>query len=188
MKKIHKGNIAINIFSSLEKIIPSIGMAGLTILVALETTLRYLFGTMILGMEEVAVLLALYCYLLGAASASRDNDHIRVNVLDEFPLPMKIRWAIKVISGLISVGVTGAFAYISIRYGMSVAKSNLTIIPLGISKLFAVLPLIIGFCLMFIHEIKWFIRPFLNQGNKLRINTNTLSTCDSLEEKGEVNG
>ncbi|GAI74227.1 unnamed protein product, partial [marine sediment metagenome] len=135
MKKIQTGNIAINMVSSMEKLIPSIGMAGLTILVALETILRYLFGTMILGMEEVAVLMALYCYLLGAACASRDNDHIKVNVLDEFPIPMKIRWTINILAGIISVGVTGAFAYISIRYGMSVAKSNLAIIPLGISKL-----------------------------------------------------
>ena len=188
MKKNHIGNIAINIFSFTEMVIPSIGMAGLTILVVLGTILRYVFGTMILGMEEVAVLLALYCYLLGAACASRDNDHIRVNVLDEFPLPVKIRMAIKVISGLISVGITGAFAYISILYGLSVAKSNLTIIPLGISKLFTVLPLIIGFCLMFIHEIKWFIRLFLNRGNKLEINTNPLLACDNLGKKGEVNG
>jgi len=161
-------------------------MASLTILVALGTVLRYVFGTMILGMEEVAVLMALYCYLLGAACASRDNDHIIVNVLEEFSIPLKIRWAIKIFSEIISIGVTGAFTYISILYGMSVVKSNLTIIPLGISKLFAVLPLVIGFCLMFIHEIKWFIRVFLNRGNNLRINAH--STCGNLEEKGEVNG
>jgi len=187
MKKNKTGNIAINIFSHTEKLIPCIGMAGLTILVALGTLLRYVFGTMILGMEEVAVLMALYCYLLGAACASRDNDHIRVNVLEEFSIPLKIRWAIKIFSGIISMGVTGAFTYISILYGMSVAKSNMAIIPLGISKLFAVLPLIIGFSLMFIHETKWFVQVVLNQGNDLEIN-DQLTACAKLKEKGEVNG
>lgn len=185
MKKFQTGNIIINILSSLEKVIPSIGMVGLTILVAYSTLLRYVFETTILGMEEVAILMALYCYFLGAASASRDNDHIKVNILEEFPIPVKIRWAINMLVGIVSVGVTGSFAYISILYGMAVAKSNLTIIPLGISKLFAVLPLIIGFCLMFMHEIKWLIRVLFNRQKNSTIDTKL--PCGNLEEKGKIN-
>ena len=185
MKTFQIRNKAIDIFSYMEKVIPSIGMAGLTILVAYGTILRYFFDTSILGMEEVAILMALYCYLLGAACASSEKDHIKVNVLDEFPIPLKIRWAINMIVSIISVVVTGAFAFICILYGIAVAKSNLTIIPLGISKLFAVLPLILGFCLMFMHETKWLIRVLFNRRKNLAINTQL--PCGNLEGEVEDN-
>lgn len=155
MQESRNGNIILRSFSFLETFLPTLAMFGIASLVAIEAILRYGFNTSILGMEEVAIIIGLYCYLLGSACSSRDNNHIKVNLLDDVPLSKNTRKVFSIISGIVSVIVTGIFFYISLKYGISVKASGMKVVPLGISKLFQVLPLILGFGIMFIHEIIW---------------------------------
>jgi len=150
---------------SIEKMIAIIGMCGLTVLVAYGTILRYIFQTSILGMEETAILMGLYCYFFGATAATNENDTIKVSILDDVYMLPKVRRAIKVLSSIVSLVVTIAFTYISIMYVISLKKTNVLIVPLNISKLFAVLPLIMGFFLMSTHEIKWLKYSLLNKNS-----------------------
>jgi len=148
-------NIIESLLFSIEKMITIIGMIGLTVLIAYGTILRYIFKTSILGMEETAILMGLYCYFFGVTAAINENDKIKVSILDDVYILPKIRRVMKVFSSIVSLVVIIAFAYISINYAISIKKINVLIVPLNISKLFAVLPLIVGFILMSIHEIKW---------------------------------
>ena len=136
-----------------ESAIPAIGMVGIVLLVALGTILRYFFDTGILGMEETAIQLGLYSYLIGASAASFDHKEIKVNILDEFQMSKNKQLFIDIIKTLVSLLVTAFFAFVSFQYGIYAVEKNLMITPINISKLFSILPLIIGFTLMFLHEL-----------------------------------
>ena len=133
-------------------------------------------------MEEVAIIIGLYCYLLGSACSSRDNNHIKVNLLDDVPLSKSIRKAFDIIGGIVSVIVTGVFLYVSIKYGISVKATGMTVVPLGISKVFQVLPLILGFAIMFIHEIKWLYINTFKRDNSADKNTSA-ECCNDMQKE-----
>lgn len=136
-----------------ESAIPAIGMVGIVLLVALGTILRYFFDTGILGMEETAIQLGLYSYLIGASAASFEHKEIKVNILDEIQMSENKQFIIDIIKTLVSLLVTAFFAYVSFQYGIYAIEKKLMITPINISKLFSILPLIIGFSLMFLHEL-----------------------------------
>jgi len=158
MKEYESANKLTNIFYSIENIISTIAMFTVLVFVFIGATLRYAFSTSIVGMEEVTLVIALYCYFFGAACASRSRDHIRVNIIDELLENSKINWIINLFKSMVSVFVTFAFCYVSIIYGIFVIEAKITLSPLGVSKIVVVSSLIIGFFLMAIHETIWFIR------------------------------
>ena len=92
MKEYESASKLENIFYSIENFISTITMITVLVFVFIGTILRYVFSTSIVGMDEVTLLIALYCYFFGASCASRSRDHIRVNIIDELLENSKINW------------------------------------------------------------------------------------------------
>jgi len=178
MKEHESANKLANIFYSIENIILTITMITVLVFVFIGTILRYVFSTSIVGMDEVTLVIALYCYFFGASCASRSRDHIRVNIIDELLANKKIYWIINLFKSMVSIFVTIAFCYVSILYGIFVLEAKITLSPFGVSKIVVVSSLIIGYFLMTVHETVWFIR--LIRGN---IDKNKK---DNLLKKGGV--
>lgn len=63
-------------------------LTGLIIIVAVgqfvQVVTRYVFQVPVMGLEEIMLYPTLWLYILGAVSASRDDNHIRANVLELF--------------------------------------------------------------------------------------------------------
>jgi len=179
MKEYESASKLENIFYSIENFISTITMITVLIFVFIGTTLRYVFSTSIVGMDEVTLLIALYCYFFGASCASRSKDHIRVNIIDELLANTKINWIINLFKSMISIFVTIVFCYFSIIYGIFVLEAKVTLSPLGVSKIIVISSLIIGFFLMAMHETVWLIRLIrkkIDKGKKENL----------LEKKGVI--
>jgi len=152
MKKNEGVNKLSRVIYSMETIVSTVTMIIMLIFVFTGTVLRYFFSTSIVGMEELTVVIALYCYFIGASCASRDGSHIKVNIIDELLESSKFDWVFISIRSLAAIGINLIFFYVAITYGSFVVGKNLSLSPLGISKLYVVAGLIIGFFLMAMHE------------------------------------
>jgi len=53
-----------------------------TVLVMIEVILRYVFAHPLMGVEELATLVACWLYFIGSAHASRERSHIMADVLN----------------------------------------------------------------------------------------------------------
>ena len=152
MKQYEEVNKLTSVIYSMETFISSITMVIMLIFVFTGTVLRYFFSTSIVGMEELTVVIALYCYFLGASCASRDGGHIKVNIIDELLESSKFDWLFTSLRSIAAIGINLIFFYVAITYGIFVVEKKLSLSPLRVSKLFVVASLIIGFFLMSMHE------------------------------------
>ncbi|MCZ4353499.1 TRAP transporter small permease subunit [Roseovarius aestuarii] len=63
-------------------------LTGLIIVVAfgqfVQVVTRYVFQVPVMGLEEMMLYPTLWLYILGAVNASREDNHIRANVLELF--------------------------------------------------------------------------------------------------------
>lgn len=64
---------------------------------------RYLLEIPVMGMEELMMYPILWLYMLGAVNASRENTHIRANVLDVFIKSPRKQSILAVVSDVLSI-------------------------------------------------------------------------------------
>ncbi|MPV85183.1 TRAP transporter small permease [Ostreibacterium oceani] len=64
---------------------------------------RYVLEVPVMGMEELIMYPILWLYMLGAVNASRENTHIRANVLDVFIKSPRKQNILAIISDVISI-------------------------------------------------------------------------------------
>lgn len=86
-----------------------IGLAALLIL------LRNVFGSGLLWGDELLRILVLWLGLLGAVAASRDDNHIKIDVLSKL-LPQRIRLAARMLLDLFTALVCGIIAWHAGRF------------------------------------------------------------------------
>ncbi len=90
----------------------------LTTLVLLATSqilLRNIWGTGIVWSDPLLRVLVLWLALLGAMAATRDNNHIRIDILSRF-LPEPLRKLSRRITDLFAAVVSGLVAWHSARF------------------------------------------------------------------------
>lgn len=152
MKKYQNMKKPLKALYFVENIFCSFAMVVLLFSVFSVTVLRYIFNTSIVGFEEATLTIALYCYFIGAAVASRDGEQIKVNIIDEILERSHFKWVFPLMRSALTIIISIIFLYVSIDYGSFVLEKKLTISPLGISKFVAVASMIIGFLLIAFHE------------------------------------
>lgn len=64
---------------------------------------RYILEIPVMGMEELMMYPILWLYMLGAVNASRENTHIRANVLDVFITDPRKQAKLSVIADVLSI-------------------------------------------------------------------------------------
>jgi len=137
----------------IETLIPALGVALVVTSVIIGAVLRYVFNTLILGLEEVSVLIAIYTFFVGAALASRAKVQIRVNIIDIISISPYIRHIIDTSVAFASAAVCVVFTYWIFSFSQWTVKANITIPPLGWPKLVQSFSLLLGLALMSLHHL-----------------------------------
>ena len=127
-------------------------LTGLILIVALgqfvQVITRYVLQIPVMGLEETMMYPTLWLYIFGAVNASRENTHIRANVLEIFLTTERQHTVLAIIGELISL-VVGlwllTWAWDFTRYAWRVWKESPT---LYIPTFFSDVALVVGLILM----------------------------------------
>lgn len=93
-----------------------IGLLLLMILLAsLQILLRNVFDTGLVWADELLRIQVLWVGLLGAVAASRDDNHINIDLLTRF-LPPRLRLAVRVVVDLFTCTVCTLLAWHALRF------------------------------------------------------------------------
>lgn len=97
---------------SLENVLLAIILFAMIGLAAYQVALRNLFGSGIGWADEALRLMVLWAAIVGAVAASRDNVHLRIDLLSRF-LSRTGRMTTAVVADLFTVAVAGILAWYS---------------------------------------------------------------------------
>ncbi|WP_370278953.1 TRAP transporter small permease [Pontibacterium sp.] len=133
----------------------SVLLTGLICLVALgqfvQVITRYVLEVPVMGLEESLLYPTMWLYLLGAVNASRENTHIRANVLEIFLSTRRAHTLLAIIGEVISLVVGCWLTYWAWRftkYSLRVWKESPT---LYIPTFYVDVALITGLVLMMLY-------------------------------------
>ncbi len=122
---------------------------------------RYVLQIPVMGLEETMAYPALWLYVLGAVNASRENTHIRANVLEIFLKTPRQHVILAIIGEVISL-IVGlwllSWSWEFTRYSWRVWKESPT---LYIPTFYAEVALTIGLALMMIYTAIHLVRHIL---------------------------
>lgn len=112
---------------------------------------RYVLQIPVMGLEETMLYPTLWLYILGAVNASRENTHIRANVLEIWLTTTRQHTVLAIIGEIISL-IVGlwllSWAWDYTRYAWRVWKESPT---LYIPTFYSDVALVIGLTLMMIY-------------------------------------
>ncbi|WP_137702104.1 TRAP transporter small permease [Marimonas lutisalis] len=112
---------------------------------------RYVLQVPVMGLEETMLYPTLWLYIFGAVNASRENTHIRANVLEIFISTEKGHTILAIVGEIISL-IVGlwllSWAWDFTRYAWRVWKESPT---LYIPTFYSDVALVVGIALMMIY-------------------------------------
>ena len=130
-------------------------LTGLISIVALgqfvQVITRYVLQVPVMGLEETMLYPTVWLYMLGAVNASRENTHIRANVLEIFLTTERQHIVLAIVGEIISLIVglwLWSWAWDYTRYAWRVWKESPT---LYIPTFYSDVALIVGMTLMMIY-------------------------------------
>ncbi len=119
---------------------------------------RYVLQIPVMGLEETMAYPTIWLYILGAVNASRENSHIRANVLEIFLKTPRQHTVLAIIGEVISL-IVGlwllSWAWDFTRYSWRVWRESPT---LYIPTFYSDVALAIGICLMMMYTVVHFIQ------------------------------
>lgn len=144
----------------------SVLLTGLICLVAvgqfIQVITRYVLELPVMGLEESLLYPTLWLYVLGAVNASRENTHIRANVLEIFLKTPRQFAALAVLGEVLSL-VIGCWltywAWDFTKYSLRVWKESPT---LYIPTFYVDVALLIGMVLMMLYTA-WHLLQHIRQ-------------------------
>ncbi|WP_375748550.1 TRAP transporter small permease [Vibrio sp. HN007] len=132
----------------------SLLLTGLICLVALgqfiQVITRYVLEIPVMGLDETLLYPTLWLYVLGAANASRENSHIRANVLDIFLHKEQQKTILAIIGETLSLVIGSWLTYWAwdfTKYSLRVWKESPT---LYIPTFYVDIALLVGLVLMMV--------------------------------------
>ena len=137
-------------------------LTGLICLVALgqfvQVITRYVLQVPVMGLEETMLYPTIWLYILGAVNASRENTHIRANVLEIFLKSDRAHRVLAIIGEVISL-VVGlwllSWAWEYTRYAWRVWRESPT---LYIPTFYSDVALVVGLALMMAYTAMHLVR------------------------------
>lgn len=144
-------------------------LTGLILIVALgqfvQVITRYVLQVPVMGLEETMMYPTLWLYIFGAVNASRENTHIRANVLEIWLKTDRQHTILAIIGEVISL-IVGlwllSWAWDFTRYAWRVWKESPT---LYIPTFYSDVALLVGLSLMMIYTA-WHLWGHLRSLNK----------------------
>ena len=112
--------------------------------VCLQIILRYVFRSPLLGLEEIALLVVLWLWFFGMASASEKRFHISGGL----PVTRQsIQNTMKMVYPFICVTVTLVFCYLTYLYCQWAIQADIRSVALTIPYIFSTLGVLLGLVL-----------------------------------------
>lgn len=144
-------------------------LTGLILIVALgqfvQVITRYILQVPVMGLEETMMYPTLWLYIFGAVNASRENTHIRANVLEIWLKTDRQHTILAIIGEVISL-IVGlwllSWAWDFTRYAWRVWKESPT---LYIPTFYSDVALLVGLTLMMIYTA-WHLWGHVRSLNK----------------------
>ncbi|PVZ72412.1 TRAP transporter small permease [Pelagibaculum spongiae] len=137
-------------------------LTGLICLVAggqfIQVITRYVLEIPVMGLEETLLYPTLWLYVLGAVNASRENTHIRANVLEIFLKTTKQATILAIVGEVISITVglwLTWWAWDFTKYSLRVWKESPT---LYLPTFYMDMALFVGLVLMMIYTFTHLIK------------------------------
>ena len=119
---------------------------------------RYVFQIPVMGLEETMAYPTVWLYILGSVNASRENTHIRANVLEIFVKTERGHTILTIIGEIISL-IVGlwllSWAWDFTRYSWRVWRESPT---LYIPTFYSDVALVVGMTLMMIYTAAHLVR------------------------------
>lgn len=119
---------------------------------------RYVFQIPVMGLEETMAYPTVWLYILGSVNASRENTHIRANVLEIFVKTERGHTLLTIIGEIISL-IVGlwllSWAWEYTRYSWRVWRESPT---LYIPTFYSDVALVVGMTLMMIYTAAHLVR------------------------------
>lgn len=119
---------------------------------------RYVFQIPVMGLEETMAYPTVWLYILGSVNASRENTHIRANVLEIFVKTERGHTILTIIGEIISL-IVGiwllSWAWEYTRYSWRVWRESPT---LYIPTFYSDVALVVGMTLMMIYTAAHLVR------------------------------
>lgn len=144
-------------------------LTGLILIVALgqfvQVITRYVLQVPVMGLEETMMYPTLWLYIFGAVNASRENTHIRANVLEIWLKTDRQHTILAIIGEIISLAVGMwllSWAWDFTRYAWRVWKESPT---LYIPTFYSDVALLVGLTLMMIYTA-WHLLGHVRSLNK----------------------
>lgn len=110
-------------FASALRWIMFISLLGLALVMVCQVLMRYVLQWPFLGIEEMAPLLALWCYFAGMIYSTRHRSHIEGGVLRSLSSNPAVINAARLVGTAVSLGALLVFIY----YAYSIAQFNVSI-------------------------------------------------------------
>lgn len=155
---VKSGRIFNRCVHTLEDYFLSAGVVMISVLILSEAILRYLTSSMPMGIEELALLIAAWVYLIGIAMGTREDRQITVDIINMLPIPRKIDRIMNLGGDVVMILVAGIFFSYSIFYCIDVHNAGITIPAFYISLLVRELALPVGLFLLTVYAISRFVR------------------------------
>ncbi|KJS19799.1 MAG: hypothetical protein VR72_17245 [Clostridiaceae bacterium BRH_c20a] len=102
----------LNFYYRIEEILPIVLFVLILLITGAQVVARYVFVKPFSWAEEISRLFFIWMIFIGAATAVRENTHIRLEALDNI-LPRKGRVLVNIVIGLLGL----AFALVTITQG-----------------------------------------------------------------------
>ncbi len=140
----------------------SLLLTGLICIVAIgqfvQVITRYVLEVPVLGLEETLLYPTLWLYILGAVNASRENTHIRANVLEIFLKSERQHQVLAVIGEVLSIAIASWLTYWAwdfSKYSWRVWKESPT---LYLPTFYMDVALLVGLVLMILYTCVHLLR------------------------------
>lgn len=154
--------LAKKIIDNFEEIVASVFIIITTSLVVINVFLRYFMKTGLYWSEEVATICFVWSVFIGSAACYKRKQHIGVDMLVN-KLPQNIKNIVVLVVDALLILLNGYITYIGIVY---VSLSYVKMTPvLGISSAYVSSSLVIGFFLMTVYSVKFFIDDIKSLNN-----------------------
>jgi TRAP-type C4-dicarboxylate transport system permease small subunit len=141
-------------------------LTALIMIVALgqfvQVITRYVLQVPVMGLEETMMYPTLWLYVLGAVNASRENTHIRANVLEIFLTTERQHTVLAIMGEIVSLAVGFwllSWAWDYTRYAWRVWRESPT---LYIPTFYSDVALVIGLALMMAYTVCYLIGHIRN--------------------------
>ncbi|WZL82353.1 TRAP transporter small permease [Vallitaleaceae bacterium 9-2] len=142
------------IFKNIEELISGVFIVATVIIVIINVILRYFFNMGLYWSEEVATICFVWAVFVGASATYKHKMNIGIDFLVKRS-PLVIQKIMRIFVDVLLIVIVGYLVYLSVIF-TNIASIKPTAV-LGISSAYVNASLVVGFGLMFIHAIRFFI-------------------------------